>query len=236
MQRLAVNIETMADPERVATMPEPEVKLGNLKDPAKIAEKIAEVKANAVSKAALDPHFARVLAIGTAMRGEGASGESCIHAGVEVLRLGDGEGNVDAAERLLIRAFWDRIRCIEAVRFATFNGSRFDFPFLLRRSLLLGVRPVRVDCHPYRVAEPDAEHLDVRESLMQSECGDCHPSSLQYYAAAILGEERPEQINQLDQGRLYDIWQAGDDETIKFLCGWNVYQTLRLAETIHAYA
>ncbi|NLE57645.1 MAG: hypothetical protein GX616_04745 [Planctomycetes bacterium] len=228
MQRIAVNIETMADPERVAAMPEPEVKLGNVKNPVLIAEKIAEAKARAVEKAALDPHFARVLAIGVAVRG----GDR-INADVDILQRGE---DPDVAERRLLVSFWDRIRSHEDNRFASFNGSRFDFPFLLRRSLLLGVRPVRIDCHPYRVAEPDAEHLDVREALMQSECGDCHPCSLQYYAAAILGSDRPEQINRLDQSKLYDVWQAGDDETIKFLCGWNVHETLRLAETIHSYA
>lgn len=225
MQRLAIDIETMPDPEAVARMPEPEVKLGNLKDPAKIAEKVAEAKAAAIEKAALDPHFARVLAIGTAVR----DGER-INADVAVL---DREFMLDQAERYLLARFWDRVRSHPDNRFATFYGSRFDIPFLYRRSLLLGVRPARIDCHPYRVAEADAEHLDVREALIASECGECHPRTLQWYAAAVLGEVCP--YNE-DKTKLAEIWQAGNDEQIKTLCGWDVATTLRLAEVIHQYA
>ncbi len=225
MQRLAIDIETMPAPEKVASMPEPEVLTGNLKDPAKIAEKAAEARRKQVEKAALDPHFARVLAIGTAVR----NGEQII-ADVDILQR---DGDLDVAERRLLVSFWDRVRSHEGNRFATFYGSRFDIPFLYRRSLLLGVRPARIDCHPYRVAEVDAEHLDVREALIASECGECHPRTLQWYAAAVLGEVCPYDV---DKTKLAEIWQAGHDEQIKTLCGWDVATTLRLAEVIHAYA
>jgi hypothetical protein len=215
----------MPDPEKVASMPEPEVLTGNLKDPAKIAEKVAEAKRKQIDKAALDPHFARVLAIGTAVR----DGDK-IAADVDILQRGE---VLDVAERRLLVSFWDRVRSRPDNRFATFYGSRFDIPFLYRRSLLLGVRPARIDCHPYRVAEADAEHLDVQQWLGQSECGDCHPHTLQWYAAAILGDACPYEV---DKTKLADIWQAGDDETIKLLCGWDVFETLRLAELIHQYA
>jgi len=225
VQRLAIDIETMPDPDKVAGMPEPEVLTGNLKDPANIAEKVAEARRKQIDKAALDPHFARVLAIGTAVR----NGDR-VDADVGILQRGE---VLDVAERRLLISFWDRVRAHEAGRFATFYGSRFDIPFLYRRSLLLGVRPARIDCHPYRVAEADAEQLDVREALLANECGDCHPHTLQWYAAAILGDACPYDV---DKSKLAELWQAGDDETIKLLCGWDVFETLRLAEVIHQYA
>jgi len=73
VQTIIFDVETgpLAESELVAMMPafDPaEVKCGNLKDPAKIAEKIAEAEANHrrdfFDKAALDPLTGRVIAIG----------------------------------------------------------------------------------------------------------------------------------------------------------------------------
>ena len=41
----AFDIETMPDRAKINSLPEPEVKLGNLKDETKIAEKKAEARA-----------------------------------------------------------------------------------------------------------------------------------------------------------------------------------------------
>lgn len=108
------------------------VKLGNTKDPDKIAAKIAESKAEyeteSVSKAALDALTGRVLAVGY------------FHAREQEfdLHIHDGTAN---GERKLLVAFW------AAVSFATggsatlvgHNIHGFDLPFLIQRSRLLGV-------------------------------------------------------------------------------------------------
>ena len=73
MQTIVFDLETgpLAESELSALLPpfDPaEVKTGNLKDPAKIAEKIAEAEANhrrdLIERAALDPLTGRVVAIG----------------------------------------------------------------------------------------------------------------------------------------------------------------------------
>ena len=73
MQTIVFDLETgpLAESELSALLPpfDPaEVKTGNLKDPAKIAEKIAEAEANHrrdfIERAALDPLTGRVVAIG----------------------------------------------------------------------------------------------------------------------------------------------------------------------------
>src|SRR5262245_13453189 len=73
VQTIIFDVETgpLADSELSALLPpfDPaEVKTGNLKDPSKIAEKIAEAEANHrrdfFDKAALDPLTGRVVAIG----------------------------------------------------------------------------------------------------------------------------------------------------------------------------
>ena len=69
MKRLFFDIETLANPENCALMPEPVVDApANYKDPEKItayvAEKTAAAKAAALEKAALDPDYGKILSIG----------------------------------------------------------------------------------------------------------------------------------------------------------------------------
>ena len=52
---IAFDIETIGNRSMVERMPEIDVKVGNLKDPAKIAEKIAEAKADQIDRMALSP-------------------------------------------------------------------------------------------------------------------------------------------------------------------------------------
>lgn len=100
-----------------------EVKTGNLKDPDKIAAKIAEAEASHrrefFERAALDPLTGRVLAIGVL----------CLETGGFSII-----GHDDEAKTL--REFWDRMRG----EMGRMNGSigfnifTFDLPFLFRRS------------------------------------------------------------------------------------------------------
>ena len=127
-QTIVFDVETgpLAEGELSALLPpfDPaEVKTGNLKDPAKIAEKIAEAEANHrrdfIERAALDPLTGRVIAIG--MLDLETDNFSII-------------SNVDEAQ--LLREFWQTTRG-EMGRINPligFNICNFDLPFLFRRS------------------------------------------------------------------------------------------------------
>lgn len=113
-----------------ATMPafdEAEVKCGNLKDPEKIAAKIAEAKASYeddyVSKAALSPLTGRILACGYCSTD---TGKTVIDGG---------------EEPTIVTAFWQRYeRCRQQGRVMVgHNIEQFDVRFLMRRSWLLGL-------------------------------------------------------------------------------------------------
>ncbi len=134
MQTIIFDVETgpLAESELVAMMPafDPaEVKCGNLKDPAKIAEKIAEAEANHrrdfFDKAALDPLTGRVVAIGMVL----ADGHQDFDEGKFVII-----GHDDEARTL--REFWEALRSdmgrVNPV--IGFNIHGFDLPFLIRRS------------------------------------------------------------------------------------------------------
>jgi hypothetical protein len=128
MQTIYFDIETGALPEaELAALVPPfdpaEVKTGNLKDPEKIAAKLAEAEASHrrdfFDKAALDPLTGRVLAVGVLYADSGE---------FEVL------GHEDESETL--RAFWTLCRgeMGRTNEMAGFNIHLFDLPFLIRRS------------------------------------------------------------------------------------------------------
>lgn len=127
MKTLIYDIETAPLPEAelLAMLPpfDPaEVKVGNIKDPSKIAEKIAEAESshrqNFMDRAALDPLTGRVLAIGF-LPLQGAS-----------TVLGDDD------EATLLREFWDKCTNQHGAHrlMVGFNTHLFDLPFLVRRS------------------------------------------------------------------------------------------------------
>lgn len=128
MQTILFDIETGPLPENelAALMPpfDPaEVKTGNIKDPEKIAAKIAEAEANHkrdfIEKAALDPLTGRVLAIGLLN-----------HNTRQFVIIGHDD------EARTLADFWNvcRTEIVKGTRFAGFNIFQFDLPFLLRRS------------------------------------------------------------------------------------------------------
>jgi hypothetical protein len=128
MQTIVFDVETgpLADGELSALLPpfDPaEVKTGNIKDPDKVAAKIAEAETNHrrdfFDRAALDPLTGRVVAIGILYPDSG----EC-----------DVIGHHDEAETL--RAFWDVCRgeMGRVNQMIGFNTHGFDLPFLIRRS------------------------------------------------------------------------------------------------------
>jgi 3'-5' exonuclease len=128
MQTIFFDIETgaLAESEIAAVMPpfDPaEVKTGNLKDPDKIAAKLAEAEANHrrdfIERAALDPLTGRVVAIGLMYLASGR---------FEVI------GHDDEAQTL--RDFWAACRgeMGRVHQMVGFNTHQFDLPFLVRRS------------------------------------------------------------------------------------------------------
>ena len=138
------------DPESIKPFPpfDPSaVKTGNLKDAAKIAEKIAaaeqqhafdaaahaaksatakqDYEAAVIDKAALDPLTGQVLAIGYLFTKEGYTDVEYQHA--------------KCSEIDLLAGFWDYVSAAGDCCFVGHNTHGFDLPFLVRRSWLLGV-------------------------------------------------------------------------------------------------
>lgn len=224
--RLALDIETDPIPEMMLDLPAPEVATGNIKDPAKIAEKLAEAKRRQIARMALDPHFGRVLAWAVV-------GEANIHTET-MIRLPGQEP--DAAERALLLRVWELLS--KAEQLYTFNGAGFDLPFLMRRSLLLGVPPYRIEVDKYRVRNFAGAHVDLYQLLQAWEVGNGQGNPLGYardqafYAQAILGSPPP--YGDIDKNKLGELYAAGELETIHQLVTWDATTTWQLAQRLRA--
>lgn len=234
MNRLAVDIETARIDELCGSIPEPEVKLGNLKDPAKIAEKQKEAKDDQVAKMALDPRFSRVMVIGTAVRcGPVIMPEV---ATIEDTFNSMPPGSADEGERSLLAWFWEKVNDHEGL--VTFNGASFDIPFLTWRSLLLGVRCVRIECGKYRCSDGRGQHLDLYQLFQNWEVGGDWGNPLgmklnqAFYAKQLLKEECPYADQEVDKSDMGAFFKAGRGEFVRKLCEWDVVTTLKLAEAV----
>jgi len=138
---LILDLETVAISDAGDYL-EPATAPTNYKDAAKIAAYIAEAEAAQVSKAALYPWTARIIAAGW-----------CETPGdVVTVRL----VNADALEATLLRELADRINDQGyTVPIVTFNGLGFDLPVLMARARLLGVPFPALDISRFRSPHPD---------------------------------------------------------------------------------
>ena len=144
MKRIYFDIETGPLPEsELLPMLPPfdasEVRVGNLKDEAKIAAKIAEAELNHrrdfIDRAALDATTGRVIAIGLLTPHPGPLPSAEREKAGEVEIIGDDD------EAATLREFWKRWKWEDGrpVEFVGFNVLQFDLPFLVRRSWKLRV-------------------------------------------------------------------------------------------------
>lgn len=114
------DIETIPNPDMIDRMPEPEVKLGALKDPEKIAAKKTEAKEAQIKKMALSPLYGKIAAIGY---------YSTDFSVCDIL-----------PESEMIVRFFERLdKSVHQI--VTWNGNGFDLPFVYKRATLRGIFP-----------------------------------------------------------------------------------------------
>ena len=132
--KFSLDIETIPNSSMVDKLPEPELKLGNVKDPEKIAAKEAEAKQKQIESMALNPFYGRVCSYATAGDFESVR---CI------------VWDNDEEERILIECIFNDLTAsnTENITVITWNGNGFDLPFIYKRAALLGVK-MPTGCRP----------------------------------------------------------------------------------------
>jgi 3'-5' exonuclease len=179
----------------------------NYKDPEKIAAYIAEAKAKAIDRCALDVDLCRVVAIGICAEGD-------THATVTTM-------SDDAVEREALELVWTAASHVD--RLIGFNLLAFDLPVLIRRSQYLGVTvPATViNLDKYRTP-----HVDLMERLSFN--GKIKARSLDFYCRRF-GID----VADASTGKDVDaLVKAGDWAGVANHCRADVEKTRLLAERI----
>jgi predicted PolB exonuclease-like 3'-5' exonuclease len=131
---LIFDIETRANKDALQYIEEPSAP-ANYKDPDKISAYIENKREEQIERAALDPDYGEIIAIGTM---------NLMNAKVETF-LGGGD-----MEPLLLAEFWDMYQ-YHGGKSCGYNIIGFDFPYILRRSMALNVLPtIRPDLRKYQ--------------------------------------------------------------------------------------
>src|SRR5690606_16584599 len=139
------DLETVAI-DRATDLVEPVSAPSNYKDEAKIASYVAEKQAEQISKAALYPWTARVVAIGWY-----DTNADRPRATVQVCRT-------EQDEKHTLMDFWSMASRDDGrflIPLCGFNSLSFDLPMLVARSMLLGVKHPMPSLDRYRSPHPD---------------------------------------------------------------------------------
>lgn len=123
-------------------------------------------------------------------------------------------------ERRLLSDFWRDVSMMPAATWITFNGKRFDAPFLLARTYAVGLTPTRwdlLDRHLYR----HHPHTDLSHLFKYLGLAD---------VCALLGVESPKQSDLfdavLDGSQVAPAVQAGRIDRVAEYCERDVTATL----------
>jgi DNA polymerase elongation subunit (family B) len=149
---------------------------------------------------ALRPEFGHVICIGLGHDGRGR-GE------LETKAL---TARQTSDERFLLEGFWDIVRARRDWCFITYNGLAFDLPFLIRRSIYLGVAPTTG--LPLRPFQLDS-HFDVMRCLANWERTETVRLDI---VAELLGLTKSPPG--MDGSQVLGLWQAGRVDEIESYC------------------
>ncbi|MDD3803697.1 MAG: ribonuclease H-like domain-containing protein [bacterium] len=130
------------------------------------------------------------------------------------------------SEEEIIKAFYDRIA--NAGKFITFNGLRFDCPFIALRASLLGVKPTRnINTNRFR----RDEHIDLYDVFTFN--GNIKGINLETYCK-IYGTSNPKEegISGKDVQRYFNEKKYRE---IAEYCSRDVYSTYSLYKKIKDY-
>ena len=202
-----IDIETLpiADVESYVEPAEP---AKNLRDPEKIAADIERKQAEQVSRAALYPWTARILALGAIPTDGGPTVHLC---------------QTEDDERAALRWCWDVVVREDDKRFVRpivgYNSRSFDLPVLMARSLLLGVDFPTLNLDRYR-----SPHVDLMDRLTWY--GVVPARSLKWFARRF-GIQVDDAVSGADVAALA---AAGDCQAIIDHCLSDLRLTQALAE------
>lgn len=173
-------------------------------------EELEARKAELIERFGLDPTTGRVIVIGLVESESGV--EKTFH---------------DSSEKKLLSEFWRWLAAERPSVVVTFNGKRFDVPFLNIRSAVHGLEPrVVIPMDRYSTSP----HFDVREVL---EGNERHRRGSLDYFCAIFGIDSPKA--ELDGSRVAEAYVEGRIEEIVRYCLADCHATAALYRRLRPF-
>lgn len=162
-----IDIETMPHVEKIELLPEPDVKLGNTKDPQKIEAKKKEAKQKQIDEMALNSLFGVVCCI-------------CVYGG-ESFKI-----KITGTEDVILRYFFANFLKTKEEKIITYNGINFDIPFIYKRAIINNIIPT-IPLSNWIKRYSTFPHCDIMQ--VWSNWGYKN-ESLNTMANVLLGEEK----------------------------------------------
>ena len=171
---------------------------------------------------ALDPLYGRIALVG--MIAAGASGVEDISS--DVLRKMD-----DGEEARIVSRYADALGSTDMV--VTYNGMRFDIPYLEVRARVLGVKlPRHVSTYPWGEGI-ERGHVDIFSMLThQGELAGKGPPHDLGSVARLLGI--PDTGPDMDGSRVYPTWKAGELAKLREYCLNDVLLTAEMFDRLYS--
>ncbi len=193
MSALVLDIETVSQP--VEEIPERalEYLFKSLARDQPDEEELERRRDDMISRFGLDPTTGRVIVIG--LLDVDTRAETAFS---------------DDSEKELLTKFWDWLAANEHEPYVTFNGKRFDIPFLNVRSAIHGLNPSKVIPADPLTTRP---HFDVREVFEGNERR--RRGSLDFFTA-IFGIPSPK--SKMDGAKVNDAYAEGRLDDIVQYC------------------
>jgi DNA polymerase elongation subunit (family B) len=133
----------------------------------------------------------------------------------------EGEGVTfrGGSEEEILRSFWNDVKRYDL--WVTFNGRTFDIPFLMQRSLILGIKPSKnLDSARFRV-KPHCDLMDILSFF-----GATRPYSLSFWCTT-LGIQDPKEEG-IEGSMIGDLYHDGKHMEIARYCLRDVVATVEL--------
>ena len=209
MNPIAFDLETIPAPWADPFDPS-SVAVGNLKDPAKISEKVQSEKKKYAETLGLDIYQNMICSFAWA---------DANASGFILLEGSDEKG-------LILKA-WDVLSSNKYDFFVSFNGNNFDVPVLNIHSLFHKVRvPVQISTRKYQVTN----HCDLRAILTNWE--PYARGNLDFWLKRCLGMEKMEGIS---GGMVADAWDMGMYEKVGEYNKDDAEKTFKLFQHVQEY-
>ncbi len=125
------------------------------------------------------------------------------------------------SEEKMLTRFWEYVKKVDAV--ITFNGRKFDLPFLMMRSAMLKIKPTR---NFLRKRYDNKSHIDLLDKFTQY--GITKKFNLDFYCQAF-GIDSPKSHG-VSGMEVKELYNARKTKEIATYCGYDVAATYKLYE------